>query len=103
MKNKAAFNFTLSPSKAKATAAWSIDYDYVSQLNKEEALWLRQFTGEFYGARKPTSPIHPDSYWKEIYSSNNSRNRDLMSVPFCKQVEDYLGLISGEPGGEDDE
>jgi len=55
------------------------DIDYWNKLTKKEKDYLAQFMHEFLGANlDQENPIHDkNKYAKDIYNSNNSRNRDI--------------------------
>lgn len=69
-----------------------IDYDYVSKLSPKDKAWLDKFTEEEYRAYfnedKPKH-INKKKNRKQIYNTNNARNRCIYSRSKGKQELDF--------------
>jgi len=60
------------------------DFDYFKKLTPREKAWLLQFCDEYYHAAVKKTPkkgqIHTKpEHIKQLFNSNNARNRDLMN------------------------
>lgn len=83
----------LKPHYFPKTKKELIDFDYLDKLSPEELEWLSSFMEEWAGARfnHPYQKHHKGIQAKrEIYRSNNSRNRDLYNKWQKYYLEDLL-------------
>ena len=79
----------------------AIDFDYLHKLSKEEKEWLNQFMGEYLGASFKKDEklnvskcnLHKKQQVKEVYDSNNARNRDIYGIKRCLNGLDYMTTI----------
>jgi hypothetical protein len=70
--------------RIRQTIAHYADFDYFKKLTPAEKAWLLQFCDEYYHAAVRKDPkkgqIHTKAeHIKQLFNSNNARNRDLMN------------------------
>jgi hypothetical protein len=77
------------------------DQDYVDKLGPEDRAWLEKFMGEYAslvldenGKVIPEQNLHQtEEHKKDIYDSNNARNRDMLSL-----INAQSGKVKGKAG-----
>lgn len=89
-KRKKAKNSSLDPKYHNLAIHEYLDYDYVKELGDKEKEWLNKFSEEYYRAyfnSDAPKHLHKKKHRKEIYGSNNARNRCIVS-----RSKKYLNL-----------
>lgn len=81
-----------------------LDFDYLDKLTDKEKAWLSQFCSEYYSAdfrTKDRSPLHKSKKKKrEIYNSNNARNRDTTTLLSCYRMLDGMDKMDASKESE---